>query len=68
MNDKHYNKLSSKIISTQIKYIQYVRHDLREKFVRDLRFLDDDDQMKMPIGLTEYVLKTMALDTYSTKR
>jgi hypothetical protein len=36
--------------------------------VRDLRFLDDDDQMKMMIDLTEFTLKAMTLGTHPTKR
>jgi predicted MarR family transcription regulator len=57
-------------MSTQIKHVQYVRHDLREKRVRDLQFLDDDDdRMKTTmIGLMEYALKMMTLGAYSTKR
>jgi hypothetical protein len=57
-------------MSTQIKHVQYVRHDLREKRVRDLQFLDDDDdRMKTTmIGLTEYALKMTTLGAYSTKR
>jgi hypothetical protein len=36
--------------------------------VCDLRFLDDDDWMKMTIGLMEFVLKAMTLDACPTKR
>jgi hypothetical protein len=33
-----------------------------------LRFLDDDNRMKMTIGLTEFALKAMTLDARPTKR
>jgi hypothetical protein len=50
------------------EHIQYVRHDLRGETVRDLRFLDDDDWMKMMIGLTEFALKAMTFGACLTKR
>jgi hypothetical protein len=50
------------------EHIQYVRHHLREVTVRDLRFFDDDDRMKMTIGLTEFALKAMTFDARPTKR
>jgi hypothetical protein len=33
-----------------------------------LRFLDDDDRMKMAIGLTKFALKAMTLRVRPTKR
>jgi hypothetical protein len=33
-----------------------------------LRFLDDDDQMKMTIILAKFVLKVTTLGTHPTKR
>jgi hypothetical protein len=41
---------------------------LRGDIVCDLRFLDDDDQMKTTIGLTEFALKAMTLGACTTKR
>jgi hypothetical protein len=36
--------------------------------VRDLRFHDDDDRIKMTIGLTKFTLKMMILGAQPTKR
>jgi hypothetical protein len=33
-----------------------------------MRFVDDDDQMKITIGLMEFVLKAMTLGACPTKR
>jgi hypothetical protein len=38
-------------------------HGLRVETIRDLWFLDDNDQMKMAIGLTKFALKPMTLGT-----
>jgi hypothetical protein len=69
MNNKYYNRLSSKIMPTHVdQHIQYVRHDLRVGTIRDLRFLDDDDWIKTAIGLTEFMLKAMTLGARPTNR
>jgi hypothetical protein len=41
--------------------MKYERYNLRGEIVRDLRFLNDDDQMKMTIGLMQIALKAMTL-------
>jgi hypothetical protein len=41
---------------------------LRGETIRDLRFLDDDDQMKMMIDMIEFALKAMTLGVRPTKR
>jgi hypothetical protein len=41
---------------------------LRGETIEDLRFFDDDDQMKTMIGLTEFTLKAMILSARPTKR
>jgi hypothetical protein len=66
INSKYYSRLFSKIMPDQ--HIKYLRHDLRAGIVRDLRFLDDDDRMKIGNGLTKFALKATTLCARLTKR
>jgi hypothetical protein len=44
------------------------RHDLRQEIICDLRFLNDNDQMKTTIDLMEFVLNVMTIGARPAKK